>query len=143
MAPHRKRTAGRADPAVGAAAGRLEVGEFELFRLAHRRWHGREAEGDALERAFSAYLRGRGTPFWVRHYAREVLRAGPGDAPPRHGRAILAAACAAFLLLSGLLLGTAPVPAEPKPLSCAGGGPGLVLLENFAYGFAGRARPPC
>lgn len=142
---------------VAEASARLDLGEFDLFSHAYRWWFGRAPAAALLEQAFAAYMFQGAVPPWVRHYAREVLRAEPADAkaarrlgldrlsgpPPRHGKAIVTASGAVFLLLFTLLLNLAPVPAEPKPLSCAGGGPGLVFLENLAYGFAGRERPPC
>lgn len=149
---------------VAEASARLDLGEFELFGLAHRRWFGRAAAPAQLERTFAAYMFHGTVPPWVRHYAREILRADPADpkaarrlgldrlpspAPaPRHGKAIVAAAFVVFLLLFTVILNTtydpatsAPIPA--RPLSCAGGGPGLVALENLAYAFAGRERPSC
>jgi hypothetical protein len=158
------RTPPRQDRPVADAAAHLDIREIEVFRLAHRWWFGREPEEPALERAFAAYMFRQETPAWARHYARQVLRAGPGggeaarrlgiDRPPipapRHGRLIVAATAAVFALLFVGMLNThddtgssAPLAPSSRPLSCAGGGPGLVALETFAYAFSGRDRPPC
>jgi hypothetical protein len=157
---------GERERLVAEAAGRLELSEIEVFRLAHRWWFGREPAPEALERVFAAYMFRREVPAWARHYARELLGAGeigpaqarrlgldrlPGPpAAPRHGGLIVSAAGAAFLAFFLAILGTtydpgtsAPVAAEPQRLSCAGGGPGLVFLEELAYGFAGRTPPEC
>jgi len=151
---------------VTAAAGRLELSEIDLFRLAYRHWFGEEPDGRALERIFAAYMFRRAVPAWVRHYAREVLalrRIGPAEAgrlgldrlpgpppAPRHGRLVVAATGAVFLAFFVLLLETNYDPATSGPLtaeirrpSCAGGGPGLALVEEFAYAFAGRTPPKC
>jgi len=130
---------------IAEASARLDLSEFDLFGQAYRRWFGREPAAGLLEQAFAAYMFHRTVPPWVRHYAREILRTEPADtkATRREGRAVAAAACAAFLLVFALLMSSAPAPAKPRPLSCAGGGPGLVVLENFAYAFAGRERPSC
>ncbi|MEE9210044.1 MAG: hypothetical protein V3U23_06285 [Kiloniellales bacterium] len=69
--------------AVTQAAGRLRVGEFDLFRLAYRRWHHREAEEKALEKIFARYLFQREAAPWVRQFCREVLaRARAGSLDP-------------------------------------------------------------
>ncbi len=54
------------------AAALLDITEFELFRLAHRRWHGEEAEARAADRVFAAYMFADQVPSWVRHFTREV-----------------------------------------------------------------------
>jgi hypothetical protein len=149
---------------VADAAARLDIREIEVFRLAHRWWFGRAPEEQALERAFAAYMFRQETPAWARHYARQVLQAEPDggaaarrlgiDRPavsaPRHGRLIVAATAAVFALLFVGILNTkydpgtsAPLAPRARPLSCAGGGPGLVVLEAFAYAFSGRDRPSC
>ena len=158
-------TTRRAQP-VAELAARLEIREFDVFGLAYRWWFGREAETRVLERAFAAYMFRRELPAWARHFAREALNAGPidaeaarrlgldrlpGPAPaPRHGRLVVAATAAAFTLLFMVILTTtydpqtsAPIAPPERPPSCAGGGPGLTFLEDFAYIFAGRKRPPC
>lgn len=156
------------DPAdqVTAAAGRLEISERDLFFLAYCRWFGHEPEAAALERTFAAYMFRDEVPPWVRHYARGVLaprsigRAEardlcldrlPGPPPaPRHGRLVVAATGAAFLAFFVLLLGTGYDPGSSARFtsdvwrpSCAGGGPGLALVEELAYAFAGKTPPQC
>jgi len=151
---------------VTAAAGRLEISERDLFFLAYWRWFGHEPEPAALERTFAAYMFRDELPPWVRHYARGVLaprsidRAEardlcldrlPGPPPaPRHGRLVVAATGAAFLAFFVLLLGTsydsrssAPLNSDVWRPSCAGGGPGLALVEELAYAFAGKTPPQC
>ena len=58
---------------VVAAAYALRISEFDLFRLAYRRWHGREAAEKGLERVFVAYMFRCAVPPWVRHFCRQVL----------------------------------------------------------------------
>jgi hypothetical protein len=160
------RTPPRQARAVAELAARLEIREIEVLALAHRWWFGREPETQALERTFAAYMFGGALPLWARHYAREVLGGGPigaerakrlgldrlpGPVPaPRHGRFVVAATAAVFTLLLAVILTTsydpqtsAPITPREGPLSCAGGGPGLAFLEDLAYAFAGRQRPPC
>jgi hypothetical protein len=66
------------------AAWTLRISEFDLFRLAHRRWYHREAEEKALEAVFARYLFRQEAPPWVRQYYREVLaRAAAGTLDPK------------------------------------------------------------
>jgi hypothetical protein len=151
------------DPAslVSVAAARLELGEFELFRLAHRWWFGAEAQSQILERIFAAYMFRQESPHWARHYAREVLgtrrldarqarRLGLGRLPESlaarpPGRHVAAAAGILAVGFFALALGVASEPQGGlvQRLSCQGGGPGLVLLEELAYAAAGRRPPAC
>lgn len=55
----------------GAAA--LDIKEFAFFRLAYRRWFGKEATDDAIEPPFMRFLTTRVAPHWVRQLAREIL----------------------------------------------------------------------
>ncbi len=151
---------------VAEAAGRLDVGEAEVFRLAHCRWFGREPEARNLERLFAAYMFHDEVPAWVRHYVREVVALpaiGAAEARrlelqrlpapperPRHGGLVVAGTGAAFLVVFVLLLGTPYHPGTSEPvapssprMSCAGGGPGLVFFEELAYALANRAPPEC
>jgi hypothetical protein len=50
------------------AAGLLEVTEFELFRIAWCRWHGRTIADADLERYYLPYM----VPSWVRQLTRQV-----------------------------------------------------------------------
>ncbi len=151
---------------VADAAGRLEVGEAELFRLAHCRWFGCEPEPRTLDQLFAAYMFHDEVPAWVRHYAREVValpEIGPAEArrlelqrlpgppaKPRHGGLVVAGTGAAFLSLFVLLLDTPYHPGSSEPIapssprmSCAGGGPGLAVFEELAYALAGKPPPEC
>ncbi len=58
---------------VEAAASRLEIGEFELFRMAWSAWFEEEPGVDVLERQFAPYMWSGIAPPWVRHYARAVM----------------------------------------------------------------------
>lgn len=73
--------------AVAATKAVLGVGEFELFRLAHRWFLGSEADEKALERVFMAFLAGGPAPMWVRQYCRAVRDAEAQGAidPQRFG----------------------------------------------------------
>lgn len=55
------------------AAALLEVTEFELFRIAYRRWHGRDIDDDGLERHYLPYMFKGQVPLWVRQLARQVI----------------------------------------------------------------------
>jgi hypothetical protein len=165
--PHDRRgeAVARRNPVADAAA-RLDLREIEVFRLAHCWWFGRDPDTRALERAFAAYMYRQETPAWARHYARQVLecdfdsaeealrlgldRLGDPVPAPRHGRLIVTATAVVFALLFAGILDTtydpqtsAPLAPESRSWICGGGGPGLVFLEEFAYAFADRERPPC
>lgn len=160
------KTPRRRERSVADLAARLEIREIDVFCLAHRWWFGRDPAAQALERIFAAYMFHRQEPFWARHYAREALGAWPMDAEtagrlgldrlagpapaPRHGRLVVAATAAVFTILFAVILSTtydpqtsAPIAPDERPPSCAGGGPGLALLEDLAYALAGRRRPDC
>jgi hypothetical protein len=78
----RKMPDGVAD--VLEAAALLEVTEFELFRIAYRRWFGAEIGDDGLERHYLPYMFKSRVPPWVRHLAREVIeRADADELDPR------------------------------------------------------------
>lgn len=63
------------DPrAVAAASEALGISEFDFFRLAFRRWSGREPDNRTLERAFVAYMFQQSAPHWARHLCRDVLQ---------------------------------------------------------------------
>ena len=151
---------------IAELAANLDIREIDVFRLAHRWWYGSEPNADDLDRIFAAYMFGAEVPAWARHYAREVLRLWPLDAEqkgclgldtlagpspaPRHGRLVVAATAAVFTVLFAVILTTtydpqtsAPMVRSERPPSCAGGGPGLVFLEDLAYALSGRERPDC
>ncbi len=56
------------------AAAILDITEYELFRLAYRRWHGEQVEENALEPFFVAYMFNDVVPLWVRDFSRLVQR---------------------------------------------------------------------
>ena len=58
---------------VAEAAEVLGIGEFELFRLAHRWWCGSPCDEESLNREFGEYLVHESMPPWVRHFCRRVL----------------------------------------------------------------------
>ena len=58
--------------AIDAAAA-MAMREIDFFRLAFRRWDGRDIENSRLERVFADYMFHQEIPHWVRHFAREVL----------------------------------------------------------------------
>jgi hypothetical protein len=55
------------------AAARLDISEFELFRLAHERWFGGPIDDDRLEKLYLPYMFRDEVPVWVRHLARDIL----------------------------------------------------------------------
>ena len=55
------------------AAYVLRVSEFDLFRLAYRRWYGGDAETKWLEQVFARYMFQQKVPIWVRQFCRDVL----------------------------------------------------------------------
>ena len=60
---------------VAEAANRLGVGEFQFFQLAFQAWYGHEIDPAQLERDFWSYLTHDEVPPWVRHYARNIIKA--------------------------------------------------------------------
>ncbi len=57
------------------AAWALRISEYDLIRLAFRRWHGREPTEREQESAFHVYLATKPQPAWVRAFCRQVLEA--------------------------------------------------------------------
>lgn len=77
---------------IARTAECLRLSEFNLFRLAYRRWYGRECETRMLERIFGNYLTSGMAPHWVRHLARNAVgdghdreRFAAGDLPRHDG----------------------------------------------------------
>ncbi len=65
------------------ASAELEITEFRLFELAHRRWFGECGSERHIEELFTPYMYGGPAPHWVRQFCREVLeRAGAGELDP-------------------------------------------------------------
>jgi hypothetical protein len=148
--------------AVTEAALALGIGEFDFFRLAYRRWFGRQPDEHLLEKAFAAYMFGQAVPTWVRHLGRQVIdrrRRGTLDAESfgagryrdrvarhPHGPVLFAGAIAIWLVLFAMLLGTRydPRTSPPSPPSrlCTGT-TGSYFYESWANLLAGRPPPPC
>lgn len=55
-------------------AALLDIGEFDVFRIAYVQWHGRNPSDALLEPFFARYLFDSVVPVWVRHFARTVLQ---------------------------------------------------------------------
>ena len=55
------------------AAALLEVTEFELFRIAYRRWFHAEIDDTELERLYLPYMFHGQVPHWVRQLTRQVI----------------------------------------------------------------------
>ena len=69
---------------VAEAAELLAIGEYELFRLAHRWWYDSPCDEALLNKAFGEYLVHATVPPWARHYCRRVLvLAAVGQLDPR------------------------------------------------------------
>ena len=65
--------------AVLDAAAVLDMREIDFFRLAFRRWFGRDVRDSEIERVFAAYMFRNIVPPWARHFSRHVLaRAADG-----------------------------------------------------------------
>ena len=66
------------------SAGAIGVGEFDLFELADRWWHGDARPEQALELMFVHYLHTGAAPPWVRRFCQTVLgMANTGTLDPR------------------------------------------------------------
>lgn len=106
--------------AVVKAASALGLREFDFFRLAYRRWFGRQPDERVLESAFASYMFREVVPVWARQLARQVLERqrcgtlGRDDfgasryrerpARPPHGRLWIAATAAAWLVFMVMLV---------------------------------------
>ena len=140
------------------AAAYLRIGEFDLFRLAWRRWSGQDADEKALERTFVAYMFHHVVPGWARQFARDVLvRVREGRLDRREfgadrvklrepiGRANPAyvwVTAAVFFVFFTLLLTTRHTPATDTPMACELG-PGMRTFSQIAYLLSGRVAPDC
>ena len=58
---------------VAQAAALLEVSEFQLFRIAWRKWHGGEIGRSQLQRYYLPYERTGHVPVWVYRLARRII----------------------------------------------------------------------
>lgn len=119
------------------SAAALDITEFDLFRLAYRRWFGQQPEPEALERIFADYMLRGTVPFWLRRLCidLEERRAGgdlPPDtldaqryrdrpAPPRRRALALATLAAIWAILFAGLLNLEPDPAAVGDATCGSG----------------------
>jgi hypothetical protein len=140
------------------AAAALDLREVDFFRLAFRRWFGRDASAPVLERAFAAYMFGNVVPAWARHFSRVVLTdaaAGRLDPirlgvmafkhqppPPRHGRLYVGVTLAVLLFYCAALLRISYDPQTSAPLPCYGG-PGMKFVTDLAHAVSGTPPPKC
>lgn len=140
------------------AAEALGVSEYDFFRLAFRRWSGREAEEKALERFFVAYMFQQNVPVWVRHFSRDVLSrdaAGKLDAaelgalkyrrhppPHRNGPLYIGLMGAMMVLYCVALLDISYDPQTSAPMPC-NSGPGFKVIAGMAYAVSGKELPNC
>ena len=62
------------------AAALLEVTEFELFRIAYRRWFGADIRDRDLERFYLPYMFRSQVPAWVRQLTRSVIAEAEAEA---------------------------------------------------------------
>lgn len=144
--------------AVIDAASALGIREIDLFRLAHRRWFGREIVPAALERAFAGYMFRNLVPTWVRHFCRAVLardamgRLDPAEfgatgywrqlPVPRHGRLYVGLTAAAVVLYCVALLEISYDPRTSAPMPCYGG-PGFKVFSSMAHSISGKTPSRC
>jgi|GEM_PF-1280982 len=132
--------------AIAAAAEGLGISEFDFFRLAYRRWSGRDADESALEKIFVAYMFRQSAPHWARHLSREVLRQrrigrldpdafgiadlGRRVPAPRLGRFSWSMMALMILLLLLMSLDTTYVKDRSLPVGCPGFS-GSVFLDSY------------
>ena len=132
----------RGDELTRAAAW-LDCPEAEVIARAHRWWFGAAPTAEMLDRLAAACVLHGESPPWVRQYIRHLGL--PAAVRPRLGRLVVAASglAAALVLLLAVQMQELPHGEATARLSCAGAGPGLAVLEQIAYDFAGRQAPPC
>ena len=144
--------------AVLDAAAVLDMREIDFFRLAFRRWFGRDVRDSEIERVFAAYMFRNIVPTWTRHFSRHVLaRAADGrlDAaelgalkytrpppPPRHGRFYVGITAALMVLYCVALLNVSYDPGTSAPMPCYGG-PGFRFISDLAHAVGGKEPPSC
>jgi hypothetical protein len=137
------------------AAEALGLKEFEFFRLAYRRWFGRQPDLTFLEHAFVDYLFSGRLPPWVRQLAREVqaaqrqgrLTGGAFDSaayrdrPSRHphGHIYIGAVLVIWFAFVSVLMNLRPDSMSPATGTCAAMS-GLPVVEVVGGLFAGGRR---
>ena len=135
------------------AAEALGVSEYDFFRLAFRRWSGREANEKVLERYFVAYMFHQNVPVWVRHFSRDVLsRDATGKLnaaelgalkyrhhppPHRNGPLYIGLMGAMMVLYCVALLDISYDPQTSAPMPCYGG-TGFKVIAEMADAVAGK-----
>lgn len=139
------------------ATAALDIREIDFFRLAFRRWHGRDIPAPDLERAFAAYMFRNVVPSWARHFSRIVLvaaaagRLNPAELgapkfayqpPPRHGRLYVGVTLAVLVFYCVALTRIGYDPQTSAPLPCYGG-PGLTFVAGLAHAVGGTPPPKC
>ncbi len=144
--------------AVMKAAEALGVSEYDFFRLAFRRWWGKEADEITLERIFVAYMFQQAVPTWVRHLTRDVISQtadGKLDAaklgalkykrrlpPSRHGGLYLGLMAALTVLYCVALLDISYDPGTSAPMPCYGR-LGFKNISGMAHAVSGKQPPSC
>lgn len=141
------------DDAVLDAAAALDVTEFEVFRLAARRWPGGTPERTAIERDFARYMFHGEAPRYVLWFCRRVLddaRAGSLH-PAAYGATAPKPATGARF--GGLYVGAtllfvvgfmAVIMSTPDPYGVdfpCSAGQGMAAVERMAQTFTGRSAP--
>lgn len=140
------------------AAAVMGMREIDFFRLAFRRWDGREIESNHLERVFAGYMFHDETPHWVRHFAREVMElrdAGalnpshlgaedyrPRETLPRRPRLTVGFVVVVVLAYSFALVETTYYPGDSPPMHCQGG-PGFKFFTEIAHAVNGKQPGLC
>ena len=136
------------------AAACLDVTEYELFRLAYRRWHDAEPQTERLERVFAHYMFRHEAPPYVRQFAREVLRRArdgelrshdfgvppPPDARPDRRGPLFAWGLLALTVAYIAVLIATPVRSSAGGVMCAGS-PGMSYTHAVARMATGKANP--
>ena len=144
--------------AVVTAAEALGIREYDFFRLAFRRWSGREPDGKALERTFVAYMFHQRVPSCVRHLSREVLQLkGSGTLRPgafgvaaferrqplpRLGRFSWGLVAGAIVVLFLMSLDVSYMRDRSIPLGCPGA-TGSMFFDRLAGFFKGGPERAC
>ena len=144
--------------AVMNAAEALGISEYDFFRLAFRRWWGKEADEKTLERIFVAYMFQQAVPTWVRHLTRDVISQtadGKLDAaklgalkykrrlpPSRHGGLYLGLMAALTVFYCVALLDISYDPGTSAPMPCYGR-LGFKNISGMAHAVSGKQPPSC
>ena len=144
--------------AVVEAAEALGIREYDFFRLAFRRWSGREPDEKAVEQAFVAYMFHQRVPACVRHLSRDVLHLkGSGTLDPgafgiggftrrqplpRLGRFSWRLVAGAIVVLFLMSLDVSYMRDRSIPLGCSGA-TGSMFFDRLAGIFIGDSDRAC